>query len=156
MKDKLRKNILKKRKELNKETMNLSKKIIFNLIRLEEFKNSKSMHCYMSNNNEVDTIDLIKKFCYDKTIIIPPQKNMPLDTGKDVDIVIIPGIAFDKSGNRLGYGSGFYDIFLQDITSTKVALAYEFQIFNNIPSEPHDITMDYIITEKRIINCKDV
>ena len=70
-----------------------------------------------------------------------------------IDLVIVPGIAFDLSGNRIGFGKGYYDFFLSQLNGKIpiIALAYDFQIKNKIPSEPHDIKMDYIISPTRII-----
>ena len=71
-----------------------------------------------------------------------------------LDIVVVPGIAFDTNGNRLGYGKGYYDKVLGSIKETCliVALAFDFQIVNTIPAEAHDIKMDKIITESRVIH----
>jgi 5-formyltetrahydrofolate cyclo-ligase len=70
-----------------------------------------------------------------------------------INVAIIPGVAFDERGGRIGYGTGFYDRFIPqlDITTRKVALAFECQIVPQIPMEPHDRYIDIIITEKRII-----
>jgi 5-formyltetrahydrofolate cyclo-ligase len=70
-----------------------------------------------------------------------------------INLAIIPGIAFDERGGRIGYGTGFYDRFIPDldVTTRKVALAFECQIVPQIPMEPHDRYTDIIITEKRII-----
>lgn len=72
---------------------------------------------------------------------------------KDIDIILVPGLAFDKNRNRLGHGKGFYDRFLKDVrpNSLKIALAYDFQVLDSIPIENWDIPMDLIITEKAII-----
>jgi 5-formyltetrahydrofolate cyclo-ligase len=69
------------------------------------------------------------------------------------DLVIVPGVAFDGSGNRLGYGAGYYDMLLSERTKNipVVALAYEEQIVDVIHSEKHDIRVDIIVTDKRII-----
>lgn len=74
----------------------------------------------------------------------------------DIDIFIIPGVAFDESGNRLGYSSGLYDKLLGNFKKSIpiVALAYEEQIVEKIFSEQHDVKVHKIITEKRIIECK--
>jgi len=71
-----------------------------------------------------------------------------------LDIIVVPGIAFDTNGNRLGYGKGYYDKVLGSIKETCliVALAFDFQIVNTIPAEAHDIKMDKIITESRVIH----
>jgi len=82
----------------------------------------------------------------------------------EIDLGIIPGIGFDLSGNRLGYGAGYYDRLLaykiknppsQRGHIPTLALAFEEQIVERIPSESHDIKVDIIITEKRIVFCKD-
>jgi 5-formyltetrahydrofolate cyclo-ligase len=69
----------------------------------------------------------------------------------DVDICIIPLVAFDRSRVRLGRGGGFYDRFLQDSKALKIALAYSVQEYEIIPIEPHDIIMDMIITDREVI-----
>ena len=81
---------------------------------------------------------------------------------KDIDLVIIPGTGFDPKGNRLGYGGGYYDKLLsmeaRELAEidhiTTVALAFEEQIGEEIPSEPHDIKVDMIVTDERLIQCK--
>ena len=70
------------------------------------------------------------------------------------DVVIVPGVAFDKKGNRIGFGKGCYDMFLKETKAVKVGFCYEFQLLENIPGEQHDVKMDYIITEKGIRVCK--
>lgn len=68
----------------------------------------------------------------------------------EIDLVIVPGVAFDKEGYRLGYGGGFYDRFLSNLNCTSIGIAFELQIFNCIPKEDHDIKLDYIVSEKCI------
>jgi 5-formyltetrahydrofolate cyclo-ligase len=72
-----------------------------------------------------------------------------------VDVVIIPGVGFDAEGNRIGYGGGYYDRLLSSLTRDVpvVAPAYEEQIIDSIPSEPHDIRADMIVTDRRVIRC---
>jgi 5-formyltetrahydrofolate cyclo-ligase len=79
-----------------------------------------------------------------------------------VDLVIIPGTGFDLTGSRIGYGGGYYDRLLSYESKQlarvekhimTVALAFEEQIGSNIPTEPHDIKVDMIVTEKRTIRC---
>lgn len=71
-----------------------------------------------------------------------------------IDLCIMPGIAFDDKGNRIGHGGGYYDRLLQGkCHAHRIGLAYEFQIVKNIPAEPHDIRVEKIITEKRTIHC---
>lgn len=81
---------------------------------------------------------------------------------KDIDLVVIPGAGFDIKGNRLGYGGGYYDRLLSYEARQPanvehiptVALAFEEQIEEEIPAEPHDIKIDMIVTDERVIQCK--
>ena len=72
----------------------------------------------------------------------------------NLDLIIVPGIGFDENGNRIGHGKGYYDNLLRKSISQTIGLAFEFQIIKNIPIEKHDIPLDKIVTEKRIIICK--
>ncbi len=74
-----------------------------------------------------------------------------------IDLVVVPGLAFDKRGGRIGSGKGFYDKFLASVPSCKsvIALAFEYQIVDEITLSSHDISMDKIITENRIISCRE-
>lgn len=93
-----------------------------------------------------------------------PEPSLPderLVEGNDIGLFIIPGVAFDEKGNRLGYGKGFYDKLLSEITNPQsltpdpflTALAYEEQLIDLIPSELHDVKVDMIVTDKRVIKC---
>jgi 5-formyltetrahydrofolate cyclo-ligase len=69
-----------------------------------------------------------------------------------INLVLIPGIAFDLSGYRLGYGKGYYDRWLKDVPLSKtVGLAYDFQITDKLPIGKHDLPVGTIVTEQRII-----
>jgi 5-formyltetrahydrofolate cyclo-ligase len=71
----------------------------------------------------------------------------------DIDLCIIPGVAFDINKNRIGYGAGYYDRFLKGVGKEcfKVGIAFEEQILQDIPASENDIALDLIITDKRII-----
>ncbi|MCD6557692.1 MAG: 5-formyltetrahydrofolate cyclo-ligase [Candidatus Aenigmarchaeota archaeon] len=89
--------------------------------------------------------------------ILEPENKFirPIEPEK-VDLVIVPGIAFDKSGNRIGSGQGYYDKLLNTMKNTKkVGLAFELQVIDDIPQEDHDVPVDMIITEKRIIKANE-
>ncbi len=74
--------------------------------------------------------------------------------GNDIGLFIVPGVVFDERCNRLGYGKGFYDKLLSEITNPFLtALAYEEQLIDLIPSELHDVKVDMIVTDKRVIKC---
>lgn len=64
----------------------------------------------------------------------------------EIELVIVPGVAFDKKGNRLGRGKGFYDRLLGEMKATKIGMGYDFQVIEQIEIEPHDVGMDIIIT----------
>lgn len=75
-----------------------------------------------------------------------------------IDTAIVPGAGFDTSGNRIGYGAGYYDKLLSDPRKRPViiALAFEEQMVPSLPGEVHDVRMDKIITDKRTIDCRKV
>lgn len=69
-----------------------------------------------------------------------------------IDCVVVPGAAFDVRGGRLGLGGGFYDRFLpRAVNATKIALAYEFQVVETLPLEPHDARLDAILTPEKFL-----
>ncbi|HHW30409.1 MAG TPA: 5-formyltetrahydrofolate cyclo-ligase [Clostridiaceae bacterium] len=83
-----------------------------------------------------------------------PNKEVAVEINhEDIDLIIIPGVGFDVRGYRIGFGAGYYDKFLKKINPhcLKVALAFEIQVLEKVPEEKHDIPMDMIITEKRIV-----
>lgn len=78
--------------------------------------------------------------------IMPPES---------IDVVVIPGAVFARSGHRLGYGGGYYDRFLAQAApqSYRIGLAFSLQLVDQIPVLPHDVPMDMVITEKEVILC---
>lgn len=72
---------------------------------------------------------------------------------EDIDLVLVPGVVFDRKGNRIGFGAGYYDQFLARTRDDciKAAVAFDFQVLTEIPAEEHDIPMDIIITESGVI-----
>ncbi|HOB19839.1 MAG TPA: 5-formyltetrahydrofolate cyclo-ligase [Candidatus Atribacteria bacterium] len=138
---------------------------------------------YASIGSEVRTLDLISRALLDNKILtVPLCMTSTRDlkpcriTGLDdlaagtfgipepvmsceevdvneLDIVIVPGVAFDTRLNRLGHGAGYYDRFLArlSINTLKIGLAYDFQVVDSLPVESHDISLDMLITDKRII-----
>ena len=84
------------------------------------------------------------------------ERNL-LKNENTIDLVVVPGLAFDKKGGRIGSGRGFYDKFLASVPSCKsiIALAFEYQIVDEITLSNHDIPMHNVITEKKIISCRE-
>ena len=72
----------------------------------------------------------------------------------EIELVVVPAVAYDKKGARLGRGKGFYDRFLRSTKATKVGVGYDFQLMEELPIEPHDISMDIIVTQKTTIIVK--
>lgn len=84
--------------------------------------------------------------------LLEPKDDIPYTNA--IDVWVIPGLAFDLKGNRLGYGHGYYDRMLDGQGGLKVGLAFEVQIVPEIPEKPGDILLDFVITESRIIRCQ--
>ena len=83
----------------------------------------------------------------------PDAKKCPLIPTGEIDLVIVPLIAFDSRGHRLGYGHGFYDRFLKTVKCPSAGLAFGVQAHERLPHEAHDSPLGCIVTEKRIIAC---
>jgi len=93
--------------------------------------------------------DLIKcKFGYYE----PKKENVKYVEPQKFDLIVVPGVAFDKDLNRMGYGKGYYDkiLSLRRNDCKAIAVAFDFQVLEKIPCEEHDVKMDMIITEKNI------
>lgn len=87
-------------------------------------------------------------------ILEPKKEHKRILDPADIDLIIVPGVAFDLSKNRIGYGAGYYDRFLKSTRkdSFKVGVAFELQVLQEICTEKHDVLLDMIITEKRVIS----
>jgi 5-formyltetrahydrofolate cyclo-ligase len=70
-----------------------------------------------------------------------------LEKQEEIDLVVVPGIAFDRRGHRIGFGGGFYDRFLANLQVVKVGLCYDDLILQGIPNEPHDVPMDIVVAQ---------
>jgi len=159
------------------------------LIKIVEFDSCKKLFIYVSFDMEINTHKIIKLALEKgKNVYVPKviskdfgmlavrlnnlmdlKKNRmgilePIDKTeiidpKDIDLAIIPGLAFDLKGNRIGYGGGYYDRFFSDKKKKlpiMIALAYESQVFPQIQEETYDIIVDKIITEKNVYNISNI
>lgn len=81
-----------------------------------------------------------------------PSRGAKAVSPDEFDLIVMPGVAFDERGGRLGFGKGYYDMALARARGLKVALAYEFQVMKeDVPVEPHDVALSAIVTEGRVI-----
>ncbi|MFC6618515.1 5-formyltetrahydrofolate cyclo-ligase [Deinococcus radiophilus] len=79
--------------------------------------------------------------------VMQPPRDTPQINSSEVDAVVLPGIAFDRRGIRLGYGGGFYDRFLEGYTGPKIGVTFAALLLDEVPREPHDVPLDWIVTE---------
>ncbi len=154
------------------------------LLGLEEFLVSACVALYSPLMNEIDTALLRERaFAGGKRVLYPlvcgdqmvfrqvegehqlapgsfgilEPCSLGLDhTAEAADLIVIPGVAFDLNGHRIGFGKGYYDRFLQnpDLKACLVGFCHDFQLRDDfIPADFHDVRMDMIVTESRIIRC---
>lgn len=134
---------------------------------------------YHSLPDELSTHAFLKKWGSRKRFYLPRVNGVNLDilpydesrlelgsfhieepTGNDtvdadeIELIVVPAVAYDRRGNRLGRGKGFYDRLLSSARATKIGVGYEFQLVDEIPAEPHDVPMDYVITQSVTLHFK--
>lgn len=107
---------------------------------------SKTLHLY-----EIGSIDDLCPGYWG--IPEPPTLQSKKRDVAGVDLIIVPGAAFDEECNRLGYGGGYYDRLLSGRKAPAIALAYKEQVLSALPVEPHDVRMDMILTDTRTLDC---
>lgn len=139
---------------------------------LPEFINSHTVLLYYALGDEVQTENFLNKWYSSKRILIPlvegeelilkvfspdkivpgyksiPEPSFDAETvpPEEVELAIVPGVAFDASGNRLGRGKGFYDRLLPKLKCTTIGIGFDFQMVLEIPVEPFDQKLDKILT----------
>lgn len=122
----------------------------------EEFKKRTAFPAIQNNNMvyRVSGLDeLEERFDFGHKIKGPAESKPEVLP----EIVLIPGLAFDASGTRLGRGKGYFDRALENNKTTlKIGVGFEVQLLDSLPQEEHDVKMDFVVTEKRIINCNGV
>jgi len=98
--------------------------------------------------------DLLEDFEIGYAGISEPRLTLPEINAADIDLILVPGCAFDTEGDRIGWGKGFYDRFLsqEGCHGLKIAIGYNFQILQDIPAEKGDVRMDILVTESKIIS----
>jgi 5-formyltetrahydrofolate cyclo-ligase len=85
----------------------------------------------------------------------PAEEDLNFVSPDQIDLVVTPGLAFDRRGGRIGYGKGYYDRLLSRLSSevNRIALAFDYQVLDTVPQDENDIQVDAIITEKSTMNC---
>ncbi len=139
------------------------------------FMMAEKILMYHSLADELSTHDFINKWTGRKSFFLPRVNGVNLEilpydrsrlalgafhieepTGDDVhdiseiELIVVPAVAYDRRGNRVGRGKGYYDRMLGDTKAIKIGIAYDFQVFDEIESDPHDVPVDIIITDKGI------
>ena len=181
-KDKIRKEILEKRNNLSTEEVEKKSDLIIE--NLGKFiKNAENIMIFMDMKNEVRITKLMKLYP-EKSFFIPKitdSKNREMKINKYeenelvlhkfgyyesssddfydekiLDIVIVPALAFDSSKNRIGFGGGYYDTFLNKVREKNkntlfIGVCYDFQMIEEVPIEGHDITLDLVINESEVL-----
>ena len=163
----LKRKFIKNKKEKSNDILNY---IINNPL----YNNANVIALYYSNKDEVDTFDLILySLLQDKTVLLPKvvgkemifikiDETTRYETSRfkirepisneeytgNIDLFIVPGVAFDKEGNRLGYGGGYYDKYLSNTNTPTIGICFEEQITDEIEVEEHDIQVDVVQTER--------
>ena len=84
-----------------------------------------------------------------------PDRARPI-ADPTLDLVVVPGLAFDRHGGRIGFGAGLYDRFLTGLDAATVGLAFSLQIVERLPVEPHDVPVDWVVTEGETIACRAI
>lgn len=177
-KTQLRKTCLARRDALSQSDIrDKSRAIHERLSAIAEFRNAKQFLCYVSKDNEVDTLTLIGSLLTEgRSVLVPiveqdgtlqwsrlesldelepgafgvPEPRAEcrrlVNAAHDA-LVIVPCVAFDSSGHRLGYGKGYFDRFLERHRGRTVGLAFETQKIEHLPVEEHDVPLDIVLTE---------
>lgn len=174
-KQQLRNTMLEKRRVMSTAIKAESAQRVCNqLIDLLQERNAKEVHTFLPMGNELNHAPVIE-YCLANEITVVTAKTLPksqlqhlvlsdlndLENGVfgtkhprnakewkgTYDLIIVPGLAFDKSGNRLGYGGGYYDAFLQHHPkSLKIAIAFPFQLVDEVPVESFDQKVNLVLT----------
>lgn len=168
----VRKLIKERKQQLSKdEQICLSERIVQHIEQCEAFRTAHSVLCYWPLADEVQIEPLIENYWQTKQFYLPVVRGDEIEIrlfrGRDhmqsgafgimepvgeayggvVDLVIVPGLAFDLQGHRLGRGRGYYDRFLPSTRARKIGVAFRLQIVEAVPADEWDVVMDEVITE---------
>ena len=172
-KKRVRELLAQKRRLLSKEDIaEQSSKVVAAVEQMPSFQSAKTVLIYYPTHNEVDLLSLIKRYKKEKTFLFPVvhrktmtacpyEGNAKMHRGKfnipepttepyvgDIDLILVPGVGFDKRGNRLGRGGGYYDKFITRLgrKTLLVGVGYDFQLVDEVPANRWDKRLDYVVT----------
>ncbi len=181
-KDKIRKEILAKRNILSDKDINKKSDLIIKNL-ASYIENVQNIMIFMDMKTEVKITKLLELYPkknffiskitnsnnremkinkYNKNELILHKFGYYESSSNDfydeeiLDVVIVPALAFDSKKNRIGFGGGYYDTFLEKVRKSNnkalfIGVCYDFQIIDNIPTEKHDVTLDFVVSESKII-----
>ena len=145
MKDILRRQIVAKKRLLSPGEIKRSGQVITWIVcKLPQWQSARIISVYRSLATEVDTREIIRQARHEKKTVLYP------DSQQGADLYIVPGLAFDRKGNRLGRGRGYYDRLLSGVAAPKIGLAFDIQVVAEVPCSSYDVPMDMVITERGI------
>ena len=180
LKETIRKQVRQTRRRIDPvEVQVASACVAGKVLKLEEFIRASSVGCYMALPHEVQMYRVIETcWAQGKRVGVPVYERNRKEYGfawyqqgdatgfgpekipqpltirpmavSELDFVVVPAVAFDPEGRRLGHGGGYYDRLLKEYPGFKVGVAFEFQMVEAVPLESHDVGVDLVITEKRI------
>jgi 5-formyltetrahydrofolate cyclo-ligase len=162
----LRQEVLDRRNAMPEDEREMKSRLISTrLIESRAFNEHKNIMFYVAFGSEPDCGRALKRALkVGKRVFVPDhagvleikQPGASRGNARDIDLVIVPAIAFDLNGHRIGYGGGWYDRFSEKVSpgTAFIGVAFEEQIVNAIPRQPHDIKLDAIVTDSRVIICK--
>lgn len=161
------------------EKLSAAEEVFNRLEQTAAFLMADKVLMYHSLPDELSTHAFLKKWGGRKRFFLPRVNGVNLDilpydesrlelgsfhieepTGTDtvdadeIELIVVPAVAYDRKGNRLGRGKGFYDRLLSTARATKIGVGYEFQLVDEIPIEAHDVPMDYVITQTMTIHIR--
>jgi 5-formyltetrahydrofolate cyclo-ligase len=173
----IRTRIAERRATFSAESLKARSLAVLDQLRaLEPFRTARTIGAYMPLAGEVDITPLLH--IPEKTVYIPafdekaglyrmarltpelkpgrfgiPEPGKPaFASGEMLDLILVPGVAFDRQGGRIGRGGGFYDRILPLYRALRIGVCFDFQCLDRIPAEPHDCQMDWLAAETFILN----
>jgi 5-formyltetrahydrofolate cyclo-ligase len=145
----------------------LQKNSILTLGLYYPFKSEANIYRIISDNSKTDNTFAYPRISSDSLLyykitsnndvhkgrykIMEPNEHCPMISSDKLDAILVPGLAFDRRGFRLGRGKGYYDRFLSTYKGISIGVCYSFQLFDEIPIEKHDQKVDMIVTEKEVL-----